>query len=109
LAEESSFVFSSSVVSPDGDGYQDLLEIDYEVEDGELMGRVEVFDAQGVRVRTLIDGFLLGTHGTIVWDGLADGDRVLPQGHYVVQIVLYGLDGTQQVVRRAVACLTGSR
>jgi len=109
LAEERSFVFSSSVVSPDGDGYQDLLEIDYEVENGELMGRVEVFDAQGVRVRTLIDGFLLGTHGTIVWDGLADGDRVLPQGHYVVQIILYGLEGTQQVVRRAVACLTGSR
>ena len=36
-------------------------------------------------------------------------DRVLPQGHYVVQIILYGLEGTQQVVRRAVACLTGSR
>lgn len=109
LVEERQFVFSSNVVSPDGDGYQDVLEIDYEVEDGELMGRVEVFDAQGVRVRTLIDSFLLGTHGTIIWDGLADDDRQLPQGHYVVQITLYGLEGTQQVIRRAVGCLTGSR
>ena len=75
LAEERGFVFSSNVVSPDGDDYQDVLEIDYEVEDGELMGSVEVFDAQGVRVRALIDGFLLGTHGTIIWDGLADGEQ----------------------------------
>ena len=109
LAEERGFVFSSNVVSSDGDDYQDVLEIDYEVEDGELMGSVEVFDAQGVRVRALIDGFLLGTHGTIIWDGLADGEQALPRGHYVVQIVLYGLEGTQQVIRRAVGCLTGSR
>lgn len=105
LAEEVSFVFSSTVVSPDGDGYQDVVEIAYEVEDGELMGKVEVFDARGARVRRLINNFLLGTQGVIIWDGLGDGDRTLPRGHYVVQITLYDIEGTQQVVKRAVAIL----
>lgn len=105
LVEERLFVFLSSVVSPDGDGYQDVLEIDYEVDDGELMGTVDVFDARGARVRKLINNFLLGTHGTIVWDGLDDDNRTLPHGHYVVQITIYNIEGTQQVVKRAVAIL----
>ena len=105
LVEERGFVFSSTTVSPDGDGYQDVVEIEYEIEDGELMGRVEVYDAQGVLVRKLINNFLLGTQGVIIWDGLGDGDRTLPRGHYIMQISLYDLEGTQQVVRRAVALL----
>lgn len=105
LVEERGFVFSSTTVSPDGDGYQDVVEIEYEIEDGELMGRVEVYDAQGVLVRKLINNFLLGTQGVIIWDGLGDGDRMLPRGHYIMQISLYDLEGTQQVFRRAVALL----
>ena len=103
LAEENSFVFSSTVVSPDGDDYQDVLVVEYDLSDGGLMGRAEVYDARGAKVRTLVGSFLLGTSGALVWDGLGDGDRALPPGHYVMQITLYGIEGTQQVVRRAVA------
>lgn len=105
LVEETSFVFSSTVISPDGDGYQDVIEVEYEVEDGELMGKVEVFDGRGTKVRNLINNFLLGTHGTIIWDGLGDSDKPLPHGHYVVQITVYSIEGTRQVVRHAVAIL----
>lgn len=105
LAEERWFAFSSTIVSPDGDGYQDWLEVVYDIEDGELMGRVELFDARGVMVRRLVNNLLLGTHGTIVWDCRDENDRTVARGHYIVLITLYGTEGTQQVIRRAVAVM----
>lgn len=103
LVEETSFVFSSDVISPDGDGYQDDLEISYAVDDGTLMARVEVYDAKGVLLRVLLNNALLGTHGTIVWDGLGDGGKALPRGQYIVLTTIYDALGTKQILRRVVA------
>lgn len=105
LAEETSFTFSSTIVSPDGDNYQDVLEISYSMDDGDLSARAEVYDGRGRMVRRLLNNALLGTHGDIAWDGRDDSNRVLPQGQYIVQITLYGLEGTRQTIKRAIALL----
>lgn len=103
LVEETSFVISSDVISPDGDGYQDILEISYAIEDGSLMARVEVFDAKGIRMRVLLNNALLGTHGVIVWDGRGEGGAALPRGQYLVLTTIYDTNGTKQVLRRVVS------
>lgn len=105
LVEERAFAFSSDVVSPDGDGYQDELEVTYEVEDGSLMAKIEIYDARGFRVRLLLNNALLGTHGTLVWDGHADNGAVLPRGQYIVQTTVYDTTGTRQVLRKVVALM----
>ena len=106
LALEAGFSFSSTLLSPDGDGYQDELEVSYRIDNGELMALATVFDAQGMPVRRLLDGDLLGTHGEIRWDGHGDGGRILPMGRYVVHIVLYDGSGTRQTLRRAVSLVS---
>ena len=103
LVEETSFVFSLDIISPDGDGYQDILEITYAIEDGSLMARVEVFDAKGIRMRVLLNNALLGTHGMIVWDGRGEGGAALPRGQYLVLTTIYDTNGTKQVLRRVVS------
>ena len=103
LVAESAFEFSTTLLSPDGDGYQDELEIDYRLDDGDLAARIDIYDAHGMLIRHLLNNALLGTHGTLVWDGRGDNGRQLPQGQYVVLIVVYNTHGTQQTVRRAVA------
>ncbi|MBQ8704644.1 MAG: lamin tail domain-containing protein [Bacteroidales bacterium] len=103
LAEESAFELSASLVSPDGDGYQDELEIGYRLDDGDLAARIEVFDAHGQRVRRLLNNALLGTHGSLVWDGRGENGSRLPHGQYVLLIILYDTSGTRQTIRRAVA------
>lgn len=106
LAEEAGFEFPSAVVSPDGDGIDDELRIDYTLPDEEpLMGRAEVYDLRGRRVRRLLNGDVMGSHGTVVWDGRDDGGQWLAQGQYVVLLTLYNLTGTQQTIKRAVAYL----
>lgn len=105
LVEESSFVFSSDILSPDADGYQDVLTIDYALDDGSLAARCEVYDGRGRVVRRLLGGDLLGAHGAVVWDGLGAGGQRLPQGQYIVSITVYDASGTQQTVRRTIALI----
>lgn len=106
LAEENSFEFSSTLISPDGDDYQDVLEITYRMEDGDLTARVDLYDARGMLVRRLLNNALLGTHGTLTWDGRGESGQTLPQGQYIVQVTLYDTTGTRQSFRRSVALLS---
>ena len=105
LVEEASFALSTTLLSPDGDGYGDELEIAYLLASGDLAARAEVYDARGNMVRRLLDGALLGTSGTIVWDGRVHDGTVAPRGQYLIMITIYDLGGTQQVLRRTVAVL----
>jgi len=99
LVEESAFVFSSTIVSPDGDGYQDELEIEYNMDRADLMGDIVVFDASGLMVDRILNTALLGTRGTVLWKTRKD----LPRGRYVVQIVIYDSVGTRQAIKRTVS------
>lgn len=105
LVEESSFEFSSTLLSPDGDGYQDELGITYRLENGDLAARIDIYNARGVAVRLLMNNGLLGTHGTIAWDGTDENGKTVMPGQYIVSITVYDLAGTRQSIRRTVACL----
>lgn len=103
LVEETAFVFSTALVSPDGDGYQDGLVISYLLDDNDIFANIMLFDARGQRVRRLLNDGLLGTHGEVAWDGRGEDGSRLPQGRYVVYINLYDLQGTRQVIKRTIS------
>lgn len=103
LVEETSFSFSSPLVSPDGDGYQDEITIDYLMEDNEIYADIILFDARGNRIRRLLNNALLGTHGTVVWDGRGEDGQTISKGRYVLYINLHDLHGTQQVIKKALS------
>ena len=105
IVEETAFDFSSTLISPDGDGYQDRLEISYQLENGDLAARIDIYNARGVAVRRLMNNGLLGTHGTIEWDGTDENGKTVMPGQYIVSITVYDLSGTRQSIRRTVACL----
>lgn len=105
LSEETGFNFSSTMLSPDGDGYQDELSISYQLEGNEIYVNIMLFDARGNLLRRLLNDALLGTHGEIVWDGRDDNGTLLPQGRYVMYINLYDLHGTRQTIKRSVSII----
>ncbi len=55
--------------------------------------RLLVYDAQGRRVRTLPLGALPRGDTSIVWDGLGEGNRPLPNGVYFVRLAHRSGDG----------------
>jgi hypothetical protein len=48
--------------------------------------RLDVFDVQGRRVRTLVDGFVTAGETTVGWDGTADDGRALANGVYFYRL-----------------------
>lgn len=101
LVEETSFTFSSTLVSPDGDEYQDEINIDYQLEDNEIYADAILFDARGTLVRCLLNNALLGSHGSFSWDGRSEDGLLLPKGRYVLYINLHDLHGTRQTIKKA--------
>ena len=83
--------------------YAPVLKVNYAVEDGSLMAKIEVYDARGVSVRLLLNNALLGRHGSVVWDGHADNGTLLPRGQYIVQTTIYDTTGIRQMLRRVVS------
>src|SRR5690606_25882736 len=64
--------FTSETFSPDNDGFEDVMQINYELETVGLVGTVKIYDDRGRKIRDLITAELLGVNGTLVWDGVND-------------------------------------
>jgi len=72
--------------SPDGDGYDDLLNIDYRLPSRSVIMDIMIFDSIGRIVRRLLTSTTAGSEGIISWDGLDDRGRTLPIGIYIIYL-----------------------
>ena len=84
---------NNEVFSPDNDGFEDQLEIAYNTDEAGYVANVTIFNAKGLKMRTLANNQLLGTSGFWAWDGLDDNNRRVPTGIYVIYCELFDLDG----------------
>ncbi|MBR1850391.1 MAG: lamin tail domain-containing protein [Bacteroidales bacterium] len=103
---DNDFSLSTDIVSPDGDGYNDQLDITYNLNDNTLAANITLFDRTGRVVRTLCRGALLGSVGVVTWDGADNRGRACLPGRYVVAIELYNTTGRSQTIKRTVAVMT---
>jgi hypothetical protein len=71
--------------SPDQDGFEDLISINYHFLTPGWNVRVTVFDNKGRPVRIVQENTLIGTdQGTFTWDGTTDGFHKADVGVYVI-------------------------
>lgn len=103
LFVDDDFAVAVPLFSPDGDGYNDLLDITYSLERCDLSANVTVYDAHGHLVRHLLRGALIGCDGVLTWDGADDSGRRCPRGKYVVVVDAFNENGTKQSWRRTVS------
>ena len=107
-ADEQTFSVISPTFSPDGDGFEDFLELSYTTDRTGFLARVRFFDAQGRLVRTLRRTELLGGSGTLRWDGANDEGRKAKAGLYVLFVELFNPDGETRE-EKLVGVLAGER
>ena len=82
-------VFSSSKITPDGDGNEDFLEIGLKLEgDGNIVTAL-VFDETGSPVKKIASNLLAGNEARLLWDATADDGSAVNTGIYVLLINLY--------------------
>ncbi len=94
------FEFVSQVISPDSDGYEDVLIINYRLNEAGLVGKFSIFDDRGRLIRNLFKNELLAMKGTFTWDGLADDGKKAAVGIYVALFEVFGLKGDVTFVKR---------
>lgn len=101
------FSFSSEVVSPDNDGFEDVLQINYQMAEPGLLGKVTIYDDRGRLVRTLFSNELLGTSGTFYWDGTKDGQAKASIGVYVFIFEAFSTNGGVFFTKRVAITVAG--
>jgi hypothetical protein len=92
-------------LSPDGDGYEDFLEIYYALPQEGYAASLSIFDADGNLVKQLVRQQLIGIEGVVRWDGDTDageGVKTRP-GIHVLYFEIFGPNGDVQRIKKAVA------
>lgn len=93
-AGEKSLRLQPATISPDGDGYQDIMNINYNLGVSGFIGTLEIFDASGSKVRSLLRNEVLGSSGSYTWDGIMDNGDKAPVGIYLFYLEAFNQAGS---------------
>lgn len=90
--------FLSDVVSPNGDGYNDALEVTVETDIAGYKANISIFDSRGSRVSNPVIGETLGR----VWQYDFTADK-LPQrsGTYILFVEMLHSNGYKKILKKA--------
>lgn len=80
-------------ISPNGDGFQDVLELSYTTDRAGYVAQWRIFDAQGRPVAQTNKLELLAGAGTVTWDGTTTDGRRARIGIYVLMVELFTPQG----------------
>ncbi|MDR1406322.1 MAG: lamin tail domain-containing protein [Prevotellaceae bacterium] len=97
------FSLPCEVFSPDGDGYNDVLYIDYNVGASGYVATISIYDTQGRLVKEVEKNALLGVSGRFAWDGTRHDSRKAGAGMYIIFIEYFDLNGKVSHLKKACA------
>jgi len=101
FTEEEITVFPK-VFSPDGDGIDDRLTIEYHFASPGFITNIRIFDAIGKEVCHLQKNALSGRSGFFYWDGTDNKGQKLPQGAYLLVIECFSKEGFTKKIKKSV-------
>jgi hypothetical protein len=91
---------SKDVFSPDGDGYDDELLIQYNMGETGYICSFSVFTSQGNLVKKVLNNELLGSSGQLKWRGETTQSAISPPGIYVLVFELQHPSGQLKQIRK---------
>lgn len=91
-----------SVFSPDNDGHDDILSINYQFPEQGYVCTITVFDASGRVIKQIVRNSICGLKGFYRWDGLDEKNQRLPIGIYIILTEVYNLQGKTKKFKNAV-------
>ncbi len=90
------------IFSPDNDGHQDVVTITYEFNDHGFVGTLIIFDTAGREVKRLLNSHLLGTSGSVSWDGVMENGSKGRMGPYIVMLEAFDIDGNLERFKQTI-------
>ena len=86
-------VIEPETFSPDNDGFEDVLNINYSFNNPGNIANVIIYDAEGREIKQLINNEILATQGTITWDGSTENNTKARSGLYIISFEIHDENG----------------
>ncbi len=99
------FVITQKVFTPNQDGNQDFLIVEYTLPQSGFIANVKVFNIDGFLIKDLANNELLGTNGILKWDGYNDDGNLENIGIYILVGELFDADGNNKFFKKE--CVLG--
>ena len=90
------------IFSPDGDAYNDICSICYNLDDNGHSLNIKIFNSDGILIRNLLNNNLVNHEGVLHWDGCDDNNRCVSPGIYIVQTEIFDTNGNVERTRNVV-------
>ena len=102
IVNEGNEIFSipQTTFSPDEDGFDDVLNINYLTDRNGYIANIQVFDAYGRGIKKIAENELLASEGSFIWDGSTIETSKARIGIYIVWIELVHPDGTVEEIKK---------
>jgi hypothetical protein len=101
------FSLSNSMISPDNDGFQDVLAFNYTLLEPGMLGTLTVYDDEGREVKKIMNNELLGISGSVTWDGITKDQHIANLGIYIAVFEAFSLNGQSAVNKRKAFVVAG--
>ena len=94
------------IFSPDDDGTDDVMSLYYTFSEPGFVANAMVYDSRGRLIRKMAENVLLGTTGSLLWDGLSDNREKARTGIYVVYLEVFNSTGEVKKYKRSCVVAT---
>jgi len=98
-SETAGVVLSSEFISPDNDGYQDVVNINYNFPAAGYSMTIRVFNDRGIKVKTVASNQLIGANGSFTWDGTKDNGEKATTGIHIILAEAFNLKNEKERFR----------
>jgi hypothetical protein len=100
-SQPGSVTISPEVFSPDGDGYEDVVNFAYAFDTPGFTGTLSIYDSNGRLVKYIGRGILLGTSGQYSWNGINEDNEKARLGIYIFVLDAFTLDGQVSKIKKS--------
>ena len=101
------FTYSSESISPDNDGFEDVLQVNYQMAEVGMVGTFTVYDDRGRLIAQVMSSELLAIEGTFTWQGITDAGNKASIGTYVGVFEAFAVDGEASFAKRKAFVVAG--
>ncbi len=98
---------ANEVFSPDNNGYEDLLAINYHFDEPSAILSLAIFTKDGFPVKDLLVNQTISNEGQIFWDGFTDKGKLALPGRYLVWAKSFSLASGAKVFRSSCVVALG--
>ncbi|RUT73536.1 hypothetical protein DLK05_13140 [Ancylomarina longa] len=96
---------SSKLFTPDNDGIDDKLFINFKLDDNSYLVNIRIYNSIGKEIRALASNVYLAKEDQLAWDGLDSENNRLPIGVYLLYIEIFNTKGDVKIYKKP--CVIG--